>query len=415
MLVGMDDTDSPEGMCTTYLGALLARNLERAGYRVRELQLIRLNPNVVWKTRGNAAVCLEVEGDDMESVFRLACELVEENAMFACDKTNPGVVVVRSRPDTAFYYQALRRFCTIEETVARLDTLGALYRGYKCGRGLIGALAAVSSDLPDYTWELLAYRSRDRWGTPRKFAAGSFFAAEAATFPHTWDTVDPSAGAVVCVPHGKDPVLYGIRGESPEWVSRAAADLSSETAAFSQIWKTNQGTDAHLLPYAGTPVEGLSYILDGTVVSPPRTGRGGHVSFLLQPDAGGRQLTVFAYEPTKQFRAVVRELMKGDHLTVCASYQHEALNLEKLRVTATAPTTAKHPPKCPLCGGRMTSAGTGKGYKCRSCPGRVREVPEVPRSLSPGWYEVPPGARRHLAKPLARMPDRNLPNHRTSD
>ena len=82
MFIGMDDTDSPDGMCTTYLGAMLAEKLQRAGYRVGELRLVRLNPNVVWKTRGNAAVCLEVFGDDTKEVFGLACRIVEEYAEF---------------------------------------------------------------------------------------------------------------------------------------------------------------------------------------------------------------------------------------------------------------------------------------------------------------------------------------------
>ena len=63
MLIGIDDTDSPQGMCTTYLGAILARRLIREHMRVREARLVRLNPNVTFKTRGNAAVALNVAGD----------------------------------------------------------------------------------------------------------------------------------------------------------------------------------------------------------------------------------------------------------------------------------------------------------------------------------------------------------------
>jgi tRNA(Ile2)-agmatinylcytidine synthase len=52
----------------------------------------------------------------------------------------------------------------------------------------------------------------------------------------------------------------------------------------------------------------------------------------------------------------------------------------------------------------MESAGRNQGYRCRDCgttaPGRV-EV-EVDRDVERGWYEVPPCARRHVAKPLIR-------------
>jgi tRNA(Ile2)-agmatinylcytidine synthase len=63
MLIGIDDTDSPQGMCTTYLGAVLVRRLIQAHMQVKEARLVRLNPNVTWKTRGNAAIAFEVDGD----------------------------------------------------------------------------------------------------------------------------------------------------------------------------------------------------------------------------------------------------------------------------------------------------------------------------------------------------------------
>ena len=58
MYLGLDDTDSPDGMCTTYLAALIAEALEAGGCTVKNMRLIRLNPNVPWKTRGNAGVCI---------------------------------------------------------------------------------------------------------------------------------------------------------------------------------------------------------------------------------------------------------------------------------------------------------------------------------------------------------------------
>jgi tRNA(Ile2)-agmatinylcytidine synthase len=52
----------------------------------------------------------------------------------------------------------------------------------------------------------------------------------------------------------------------------------------------------------------------------------------------------------------------------------------------------------------MTSDGKGKGYKCKRCSARAEapEVQEIHRTLTLGWYEVPPTARRHLARPLCR-------------
>ncbi|MEN6610483.1 MAG: tRNA(Ile)(2)-agmatinylcytidine synthase [Methanoregulaceae archaeon] len=403
MLIGIDDTDSPAGMCTTYLGARLARELSSSGMSVREARLIRLNPNVTWKTRGNAAICLDVGGDP-DAAFEHACRLVEELADFSCGNTNPGVVVADDSPDPAFYRKAVTDFCTIDEAVQVLERAGARYRGYKNRRGLIGATAAVSCDLPDRTFELLAYRHTERWGAPRDVDRESFFAAEKATFPHTWDTVDWENRLVVCIPHTPDPVLFGIRGESPEWIGKARAILRSEDTALELVWVTNQGTDAHLLEGTmGDLKEGLSYRVRGTVASFPVTGPGGHVSVTIADK--DQELRCMAYEPTKGFRELVRILAPGDQVTAVGSYKNGSLNLEKVQVISVASLMQVRPPVCLACEKRMTSNGKGKGYKCKKCGARSPqpETEPVPRTLEPGWYEVPPTARRHLAKPLVRF------------
>jgi tRNA(Ile2)-agmatinylcytidine synthase len=402
MLIGIDDTDSPQGMCTTYLGAVLARRLIREHMQVREARLVRLNPNVTFKTRGNAAVMLDVIGDP-GTAFRIACDLVEEFADLSCENTNPGLVVTECKPDVAFYEKAVTDFCTIDEAVALLESAGARYRGWKNRRGLIGATAATASELPDRTSEILVYRQDERFGTPRSVDRKSLFGAEAATFPHTWDTVDTANDVVVCVPHTPDPVLFGIRGESPQWVMAARQMIRSEPPALEQIWVTNQGTDAHLLDADIASLrEGLSYRVRGTVADRPKTGTGGHVSFTIGKET--HQVRCMAYEPTKNFRQVIRELRPGDEILACGSFKKGSINLEKINVIALVTTTTVRPPVCTACNKRMTSDGRGKGWKCKKCGARSEEaeVREVPRTLNTGWYEVPPTARRHLARPLCR-------------
>jgi len=402
MWIGIDDTDSPAGMCTTYLGAVLVQRLARKGLRIVGARLVRLNPNVIHKTRGNAAIAIEAAGDP-ETAFALATACVEELAEFDDEKTNPGVVVASVRPPPEFYYAALRDYCTVDEAVAVLEAAGALYRGYKNRRGLIGATAAIASDFLDLTYELLAYRKRPAWGTPRQVDAASLFRAEEETYPHTWDTVDRENGVVVGVPHTPDPVLFGIRGESPAWVKEARAYVRSEEPACEQVYATNQGTDAHLIPGSiATLREGRSYLVRGTVAQIAATGPGGHVSFLLEDC--GVDLRCMAYEPTKGFRGVVRALVPGDVVAAAGSYKGGSLNLEKLGVARLADAARIRPPVCPACKKRMTSAGTGKGYKCRVCGERSldAETERIERQIEPGWYEVPPTARRHLARPLVR-------------
>lgn len=402
MLIGIDDTDSPQGMCTTYLGAVLARRLIREHMQVREARLVRLNPNVTWKTRGNAAIALDVDGD-ADRAFEIACAVVEELADFSCVNTNPGVVVTDRQPDPAFYEQAVKDFCEIDDAIKILDQAGARYQGWKNQRGLIGATAAVASELKDWTSEVLVYRQIERFGTPREVDPASLFAAEAATFPHTWDTVDIANDIVVCVPHTPDPVLFGIRGKSPQWVMRARQMIESEKPGIEQIWVTNQGTDAHLMDgKIGALREGLSYRVPGIVTDVPATGTGGHVSFTIRD--GDHLARCMAYEPTKNFRQVVRQLVPGDEVIACGSYKKGSINLEKMKVVSLASITSTRPPFCPSCSKRMTSDGKDKGWKCKKCGAKSGEpeVQEIPRMLMPGWYEVPPTARRHLAKPLCR-------------
>jgi len=43
--LGLDDTDSPDGMCTTYLASVISDKLISEGIAVNEMLLLRLNPN----------------------------------------------------------------------------------------------------------------------------------------------------------------------------------------------------------------------------------------------------------------------------------------------------------------------------------------------------------------------------------
>jgi tRNA(Ile2)-agmatinylcytidine synthase len=402
MLIGIDDTDSPQGMCTTYLGAVLARRLIHEHMQVKEAHLVRLNPNVTWKTRGNAAIALDVDGDAGRA-FEIACATVEELADLSCGNTNPGVVVADERLDPAFYSKAVTDFCEIDEAVSILEAAGARYRGWKNRRGLIGATAAVASDLADRTSEILVYRQLERWGTPREVDRDSLFAAESETFPHTWDTVDPVNNVVVCVPHTPDPVLFGIRGESPAWVMRARQKIRSEQPGIEQIYVTNQGTDAHLLPGKIGQLSDLrSYSVPGMVTGSPETQVGGHVSFIMND--GDFTVRCMAYEPTKNFRQIIRQLVPGDTVIAVGSFKKGSINLEKIKIVSLARHSITRPPLCTTCSKRMTSDGKGKGWKCKKCGARAAdpEVQEMFRTLKTGWYEVPPTARRHLAKPLCR-------------
>ena len=60
MIISIDDTDSREGMCTTYLCAILMDELKEYGNIRGSPILIRLNPTIPYKTRGNASTAFEI-------------------------------------------------------------------------------------------------------------------------------------------------------------------------------------------------------------------------------------------------------------------------------------------------------------------------------------------------------------------
>src|SRR2546425_377177 len=75
--VAFDDTDSRAGRCTTHLAFKVADQLKKAGEKLVDYPLlIRLNPNIPWKTRGNGAVCLRLQVQDVGRVVDHTFELI---------------------------------------------------------------------------------------------------------------------------------------------------------------------------------------------------------------------------------------------------------------------------------------------------------------------------------------------------
>ncbi|WP_370575644.1 DUF1743 domain-containing protein [Methanomethylovorans sp.] len=418
MIIGIDDTDSREGMCTTYLGALLMEELRQYGTIVELPVLVRLNPTIPYKTRGNACVGIKIATSCPDKVMEHVISGISTMSAMECEMTNPGVVFIQDAEYESvrevlgtFFQRAVREVLSIEEAKSLIAKTGLQSKGFKNGRGLIGALAACGSILNpgwDHTFEYLAYRQREKWGTPRNVDKNSFFIADSVTYPETWDTVDVSNGLVVCVPHSPDPVLYGIRGRNPNVVKRTAEMIGSEPLKMSCVYCTNQGTDMHLIPVDSIPEmeEMHSYIVSGFVSGDLFTIPGGHTIFSIS-DGSGTSLECTAFEPTKDFRSLVRKLVKGDFVKVYGSFMNKALNIEKIEVVSLAPLVVSHNPECPSCGKRMESAGRGQGYRCRKCGTKAAALVQVElkRDIESGMYEVPPCARRHLAKPLVRLQD----------
>ncbi len=417
--VGIDDTDSKKGMCTTYVGAVAIRRLREQGIRLKGLpKLIRLNPNWKLKTRGNCAVAfaLSVKENQVPLVKDIVLRTVAELAELHVETTNPGVVFYRGekiKPAMkSFSKKVVQDVASIGEAEALARKVGAEVHKFKLGRGIVGALAAIGNTLErDWTYELIAYRVPEKRGTARKVDEGSVKRMNAKTYPRTFDNIDPTTGEIRITPHTPCPILYGIRGESPEVVAESGKIVRVlEPVEQVMIYKTNQGTDEHLRRAKISEAKpNWSVIVDGRVYRAPRIIPGGHVIFRLKDKTG--EIDCAAYEPTRQFREKVKKFIAGDRLRVCGGIKDKpelplTINLEKVEVISLAPLTKKENPKCPKCGKRMKSEGKNKGYSCKACklkaPPAAAKTVKLDRGIERGRFEVPPRARRHLARPLVR-------------
>ncbi len=233
------------------------------------------------------------------------------------------------------------------------------------------------------------------------------------TTPRTFNNVDPETGRVLITPRGPDPILYGIRGETPFVVKQAHEMVRSlEPIERWMIFRTNHGTDAHLRRVDSiADVEPYHpAIIHGTVSQPPRIVPRRHVIFPIKDGNGG--IDCAAYAPTGTLQKVARRLIVGDLVEAYggvrqASEKHPVtINLEKIRIVKLASKIVFHNPFCPQCGRRMESMGTGKGFRCDKCGLRSSElkkiVMEEQRNIEEKLYITSSRSQRHLTKPLCR-------------
>jgi tRNA(Ile2)-agmatinylcytidine synthase len=417
--IGFDDTDSPNGGCTTYIAALLVEKLNNMDVSFIDYpSLVRLNPNVPWKTRGNGALCLRItcREDSVDRIKETVIETVEANSEVGYDGTDPGIVFVSAdvpQEIRSFAKKAEQSMLTIEEALKLVRRVNADAVGFKKGRGIIGGLAAIGEDLNgDHTFEVIAYRTPENRSKPRCVQASSVKTMDTKS-PLTFNNVDPETGRVLITPRGPDPILCGVRGETAEAVKQAYDMLViDEPVERWMIFRTNQGTDAHLRRVSA--VEDIQpynpVVAQGAVSKKPKVIKGGHVIFAVKDETG--EVDCAAYEPTVTLCRAARKLMTGDTLKVYggvrpASSGHQlTINLEKIRILELAPKVSFVNPICPECGKRMKSMGKNQGFRCDKCGFRSPELKKLQvyeeRGLETGLYITSQRSQRHLTKPHRR-------------
>lgn len=425
--IAFDDTDSVAGGCTTHTALGLLRRCPSLDL-IGPPRLVRLNPNIPHKTRGNGAVALrlghgtgaprpightpqgridaystgtEPSEDERDRLYATAQRLIQETARLDDPKTHPGLVMTDRLLEPGLYWSAVRRYVGLSEAVGTLSDASVRYSGWKTGRGVLGAAAALAWPAERGTFEWIGYRAADKWGTPRDLdpALGRRLDAD---HPSTFDNYDARHGHLRIAPASPCPVLAGIRGTDPGELLRAGERIGPERAESALLFATNQATDDHLQPMTGDAVRPFtSPTLTLHVVHGPVTWAGGHV-FVRAADESG-PVDLAAFEPTKDFRAALRSLRPGDRVRAHGGVHGDPtlVSLEKFELLEAIPRRRARAPDCPQCGRRMKSRGRDDGYRCRGCRTRA-EAPhwEPDVAGSQGAFEVPTLVRRHLARPL---------------
>ena len=413
--IGFDDTDSPKGMCTTFLAYKIVDLLKKQETEFLDFpKLIRFNPNIPWKTRGNGAVSLQIRTKNPSKIKNQIKNLVEKYSDIK-NGANPGLVFYESKeiPEQFTRFSKLALWQLINRNLAKKfatkNNIEFFYQGN--GQGLVGAIGAIGYDFQDHTLELLSYRKNSNFGKERKLSAKSVKTMQEKTLPYTFNSFDNKKERVLITPHGPDPVFYGVRGENVTSLLRATKILETdEKLAGYMIFKSNQGTGDHLKnefnitnikPYASGKITGI-------ISDEPKIVKGGHVFFSIISD--GYELRCAVYKPTG-ISFVALSLIKGDKVCIGggirkASKNHpRILNLEFIDVINLEKNLIKSNPICKKCDKKMKSKGKNQGYQCTKCGKKLanKVILEIPRKIKKQLYIPSVSAHRHLSRPLQRI------------
>ncbi len=413
--IGFDDTDSREGMCTTFLAYKIVEYLKKE--RVKFLDypyLIRFNPNIPWKTRGNGAVALKIKTDNPTSIKKNIIQFIKKYSAIK-EGANPGLVFYQNEKIpaqfTEFGYRALRSLINRNKAKKFVSKNGleSFYLGN--GQGLVGAIGAIGYAFDDYTFELISYRDESNFGKKREIFKESVKKMQNKTYPKTFNSFDEEKNRILIAPHGPDPVFFGIRGEDIDSVIRGKSLIRSpEKFHGYMVFRTNQGTGDHLkneIDVHNLKPFSSGYIT-GKVSDAPKVEVGGHVFFSITKD--DQQIKCAVYKPTGLTK-IVSKLIKGDEIKIgggvrkATKVHQRILNVEFLEVLRLEKNIKSVNPLCYNCNKRTKSKGKNQNFECVKCaktfPNKIFE--EIPREIECRLYVPTLSAHRHLTRPMQRI------------
>ena len=427
--IGLDDFDSPYGLCTTYAAAHILRMIKET-FEAELLDyplLIRLNPNIPLKTRGNAGVAIRIiiEKDSFSDLLESILRQVEDLSHAFFRKTQPALAIYATEKyviDSIInivYEEALRSVITPKILLRKLRNLkmGHLLVFSPMStipRGIVGAVASIGAILDDYTFELLAYRLERNIGGKRQIDEASVLKMNEKMFPLTFGNVDGQK--ILIAPKGPDPVLLGIRGETPEAVFEAFRMIEHEEIEFWCMFRSNQATSAHIRSIRHVedahPYETI--MINCEVISARREDD----RVFLRAHANGGYVEGVAYRLQRGLQSKILKLKPGDIIKLVIAVFSKtkdtiAGNIEEFIPIQLVPEIIKRNPRCPRCCARLKKKSKDMLY-CKKCGLRIKGdfkiTLRIPRhELRIGKrYLASPRAHRHLTMPNERIYFRSL-------
>jgi len=389
----LDDTDSLQGGCTTETLFRLIQALPEH-VTVGPARLVRLWPFAQQRTRGNAAVAVELNTEDEQGLLvflehywrncilplRGMVQTSQHNdrEQFPSD---PGMVwFSESVNDYTIYREGLRRELSLQNLPTPTKSWG--------GHGQIGATLAILWPAEELTFEAIAWREPSANGLRQ-------------LDKHAIEHIDQMEGTFLCrddrmgdsllAPRGVSPVLFGIRAWTRDVAMEALEVLldapNTEPVIGSLVFETNQATNDHL----GHSIVGR---VDRVEVL-----RGGHTVIHAS------EQRFLAFKESGQIATISQQLREGD-VVECKGLMAPdlSIHIEFMKIQQVVPH--KHRPACPTCDKSMSSMGKDQGLRCKKCGLKMDDRwIETPRLLPVNqWFQPPASSRRHLAKPLDNAP-----------
>ena len=429
--IGIDNVDSYWGGCTTHFGYLVVKKiLSLGGYLVDYPRLIRLNPDIPWKTRGNGCVAIDLmmpKNNVKEFSMWIRRFLLEYIDMIegASSKNQPAIVIINGDKldeETLtllhkLYKKAVRCVVAVVEVINVLTSMEdkILLAYYPMGpRGLIGALSALGNLLTsDYTYELLIYRKLSERRRERFRHIDTKILEILSEREDTFANVDHETQKILITPAGPDPVIAGIRGDTLTGILSTFRKLEKYINYEGwMIFVTNQGTNENFLHPRDIDIDYYTQVLLETRLTNMIHHKGGHIS--IEALHNHHKFLINFYQESGRMRWVIKKLAYKTKIYIGGGIKpnrkpgeaDKVINPQIVYMPGTPiDIIIKARPICPSCKVTLKSGGKGNTYKCKKCGYSITGIePSINKSMVLPTLLLPPyRSILHISKPLKRI------------